>query len=458
MKLATTASRKWMIFCVIFTFVLSACQKQLDQPQAPMESVNQANKSGHGHLKQTKEYSSEVVFKWMDMQLRLMRTSAPFIGGLPAFRPIAYSGIALYESVVGGMPAYQTLSGQLTDMPVMPPQAPGFAYHWPTAANAALAAMNRSFFPTTLAANKASMDSLENTLNAAYQNEVDVATFNRSQTLGRDIAKLIFAWSLTDRADHANDPYTWPTVLGNWVPTPPAFAVPFGPYWKNNRLMVQGSLDGTAPPDPPAYSTVPGSPYYNMVKEVFDISQHLTPADSAIGLYFRDNPGYGGGHYLSILKQVLQQEQTKLDISAFAWAKIGIGLVDGGIGCWTAKYKYNVERPVTYIRNVLKFNTWNALFATPAFPEYPSGHSTAGGVVAETLTKLFGDNYHFTNHSYDFLGMAPQSYTSFYNMAEVIGKARVYAGIHFTPACVEGTKQGIKIAQNIDSKLKFLKE
>jgi len=458
MKLVTTASWKWMIFTFIFIFVLSACQKQLDQPQAPIESVNQANKSGHGHLKQTKEFSSEAAFKWMDMQLRLMRTSSPFIGGLPAFRPIAYSGIAFYESVVGGMPAYQTLSGQLTDMPAMPPTAPGFAYHWPAAANAALAAMNRSFFPSTSAANKTSVDSLESALNAAYQNEVDAATFIRSQVLGRDIAKSIFAWSLADGADHANDAYTWPTNPGNWVPTPPAFAVPFGPFWKNNRLMVKGSLDGTAPPDPPAYSTAPGSAYYNMVKDVYDISKHLSPADSAVGLYFRDNPGYGGGHYLSIVKQVLEKEQTNLDISAFIWAKIGIGIMDGGVGCWTAKYKYNLERPITYIRNILGFTTWNPLFATPGFPEYPSGHSTAAGVVAETLTKLFGDNYHFTNHSYDFLGMAPQSYTSFYNMADVIGDARVFAGIHFRPACTEGIKQGRKIAQNIDSKVKFLKE
>jgi len=39
-----------------------------------------------------------------------------------------------------------------------------------------------------------------------------------------------------------------------------------------------------------------------------------------------------------------------------------------------------------------------------------------------------------------------------------IGRSRVYAGIHFTYTCVESAKQGSKIAQNILSKLKFLKE
>jgi hypothetical protein len=43
-------------------------------------------------------------------------------------------------------------------------------------------------------------------------------------------------------------------------------------------------------------------------------------------------------------------------------------------------------------------------------------------------------------------------------MAEQIGWSRVYAGIHTRYACEAGRMQGQKIAQNINSKLKFLKE
>jgi len=70
----------------------------------------------------------------------LLMCNAP--GGLQPGRFFAYCGIALYESVLPGMPAYQTLSEQLTDMPAMPSKRDGAA-----AANAALAAMNRDFFP-----------------------------------------------------------------------------------------------------------------------------------------------------------------------------------------------------------------------------------------------------------------------------------------------------------------------
>ena len=314
-------------------FIVS-CQKGIDKPAQREEISTTPNiNSEHGHKKPTKEYPSEVAIKWMDMQLRLFRTNATPIGGLPPQRYYAYSAIALYESVVPGMPAYQSLSGQLTDMPAMPETLPGYAYHWAACGNATLAAMTRNFFPNTSAANKASVDSLENALNSVYQTEVnDNDEFQRSVNFGKAIAQLIFDWSKTDGASVANASYTLPVGAGLWVPTPPAFAAPFGPYWGNNRVMVAGSLNGSAPPPPPTYSTDPSSDYYQMVKEVYDISQTLTPEQTATALYYKGNPGYGGGHYLHIIKQVLEQENPQLDITSLVFAKAPNILFLGKIG------------------------------------------------------------------------------------------------------------------------------
>ena len=98
----------------------------------------------HGHLKQTKTFSSDVVTRWLDMQLEMLRV--PLAQGAvaqSAERCQAYCGITLYEAVVPGMPAYQSLSGQLTNFPVMPETEAGKGYHWAATANAALAEMNR---------------------------------------------------------------------------------------------------------------------------------------------------------------------------------------------------------------------------------------------------------------------------------------------------------------------------
>jgi len=447
-----------------FFTALLFCQKTIDKSsikQHTQESNATNLKSLHNHLEQTKEYSSDVVFKWMDMQLRLMRASSPFIGGLPVTRIFGYTGIALYESVVPGMPAYQSLFGQLNQFPNMPVTQPGFAYYWPGSANAALAAITRSFFPTTSAANKLAVDSLENTLNNEYANAVNEQVgLQRSITFGKSVAQKVFDWAKTDGADHANDPFTPPVGNGLWEPliTSTGPQVAFGPYWKNNRLLVAGSSNGADVAPLPDYSTNPSSDFYKMAKEVYDVSQSLTPEQTATGLYYRDNPGYGDGHYISILKLVLQQENSTLDESALAYAKAGIALVDAGIGCWKVKYAYNNMRPILYIKNVLGYNSWTPLFDTPPFPDYISGHSTLAGAMAVVLTSMFGENYHLTNNTYKFLGMPDQHYTSFYDMAEQIGKSRVYAGIHYTISCTEGNKLGQKVAQNILNILKFEKE
>jgi len=106
----------------------------------------------------------------------------------------------------------------------------------------------------------------------------------------------------------------------------------------------------------------------------------------------------------------------------------------------------------------LGYPSWNALFGTPAFPDFPSGHSTLAGTFEEVLSDLFGDHYQFTNHSYDFLGMAPRSFSSFRGLTQEISNSRVYAGIHYTISCERGAQMGRKIARNIDRKVEFLKD
>jgi hypothetical protein len=407
---------------------------------------------------ETSTYTSEVALKWMNMQLRLFRTNPTFLGSFPPHRFLGYTAVALYESVVQGMPTYQTLSGQLSSMPQMPQVSPTDLYHWPTCANAAMAAMNRNFFPAATDANKGSIDSLENTLNAGYKTQLnDTAIFNRSVAFGKAVAQVIFDWSQTDGASMANAAYTSPVGPGLWVPTPPAFAAPFGPYWGNNRLLFASSLSGSAPLAPPAYSTDPASDYYKMMKEVYDVSQTLTPEQAAIALYYRDNPGFGGAHYLSLITQILTQENRSLDFSAYLYAKAGIAVIDAAIGCFKSKYQYNQERPITYIRNVMGYSSWNTLFPTPNFPDFPSAHSVIAGAFAAVLKKDLGNNYQFTSHIYDYLGMDPRTYSSLDAMAQEIGLSRLYAGIHNRIAIERGTTMGNIIGTNINNGVKFLK-
>jgi len=447
------------IIAIIF-FVYSSCKKEIDKRSFLQEEPATAANQNHGHLIQTNKFPATVAQKWQDLQNRFLRTPTnanPF--GRHGHRWFAYCGIALYESVVPGMPSYQSLDDQLTDMPDMPEPEPGKAYHWPTSANAALSYLNKHFFTVanTTAANVASMDSLENALNAEYQSQVNAETFQRSKDFGRTVAERIYTWSTTDGSLNTNPPYVM-AALPLWQPTAPNPSTVADPYWGNNRLLVQGSTTGTDSPLPPPYSTDPNSAYYAMVKEVYDISQALSPAQTATALYFRDQPGYQAGTaYVSMFGQIMNVENPQLDFYALAHVKTGIALYESMIGCWKIKYQALVDRPIRYIRNVLGHTTWSPVFATPGHPDFPSGHSQNGGAFAAVMTTILGDNYSFTLHTYDNLGMAPRTYNSFDEMAVDVGRSRVYAGIHYTYSCVEGKKQGEKIAWNVLNILKFKK-
>ncbi len=424
------------------------------EQQLPLLSSNE--KVVQGHLKQTKTFSSDVAIKWMNMQLRIMSSTA--LPNVAFARPYAYSGIALYEAVEPGMPAYQSLEGQLNGLIGLPETGNGLAYHWPSSANAALAYMNKNMFSTTSASNKTAIDSLENALNIQYQGEEDAAIINRSILFGKAVAQKVFEWAQTDGYLHASDAYTAPIGDGLWVRTPPGFAAASTPYWGNLRTIVSGSDDNSQPDAPTSYSTDPSSDFYKMVKQVYDVSQTLNPQQTAGALYWRDIPGVTSpGHWESILKQVLVNENATLDKAAIGYALTGITLNDACISCWKTKYHYNLIRPITYIRTVLGHTTWKSLLGTPAHPEYSSAHAVLSAATADAMTEVFGDSYSFTDHTYDYLGMSPRSFNSFSAIGEDAGNSRLYAGLHYLASINIGLVQGRKVAANIKSKLKFLK-
>jgi hypothetical protein len=238
----------------------------------------------------------------------------------------------------------------------------------------------------------------------------------------------------------------------------PAFAIASTPYLGKVRPIVSGSGDNAQPAAPTTYSENPSSDFYAMVKELYDVSQSLTPKQTATALYWRDVPGTTTpGHYVSIIKQVLEQDKTMLDKAAIAYAQTGITVYDAAISCWQAKYSYNLVRPITYIRTVMGHSSWSPVFATPPHPEYPAAHAVLSAAAADALSYVFGDNYSFTDHTYDYLGMAFRPYTSFRAFGEDAGYSRLYGGIHYRPSIIAGLQQGRKVAANINSKLKFLK-
>jgi len=453
--------KKISLATVVLIVVIFSCQKNVDKPAIQEEiQTSPSSNNQNGHLQQTKTFSADVVMRWLNMQLDMLRVPlAPGTGSQGADRAMAYCGIAAYESVVPGMPAYQSLENQLNSFPVMPSTEPGKAYHWAASANAALAEMNRKLFPATSATNKTNIDNLENALKTVYANEVDPSTLDRSIAFGKEVATRVFAWAVTDGSANVNPPYVPPPGPGLWQSTAPNFPAAVNPYAYQRRLMVPGVANGTALEAPPSYSTDPSSPFHQMVKDVYDRSQVLTPEQTAMAIYHRDAPGYpGGGQFVAILSQVINKADVMLDVAALAYVKTGIIVYDATVILFTQKYSVNLVRPITYIRGVMGQPAWLALFNTPGHPEFPAGHAVTGATVAGALTDVFGENFQFDNHTYDYLNLPARHYNSFNDMAIEMANSRVYAGIHYQATCDKSRWLGSKVAQNVLNTVKFLKD
>ncbi|HHW88326.1 MAG TPA: vanadium-dependent haloperoxidase [Chloroflexi bacterium] len=402
-------------------------------------------------------FDHSVATAWFELLNELVR-QAPGFSPPVAARAMGYAGVTLYAALQPGIADAPSLVGQVNGLTWLPPANAADGYYWPLVANSALASINRRLFAHAGDSVRSAIDALEATLLTRYEHAAPEDVVRRSVRRGREVAAAIFAWSQQDGGHEGyffNFPYTYqpPQGPGMWSPTPPDFLRAMQPDWGQNRPFVMPTSDACTPPPPPAYSVAPTSPTYIEAMEVYTTVRDLTPAQRDTALYWADDPTLTAtppGHSLAIATQVLRQENASLALTATTYARLGMAVADAFIACWEAKYTYNRIRPITYIQQVID-PTWNATaitdpVLTPPFPEYPSGHATEAGAMATVLSAIFGDNYAFTDASQTRLGFTPRRYTSFWQAAEEAALSRLYGGIHFRSANVQGLAQGRCVA------------
>ncbi|OQP47705.1 hypothetical protein A4D02_30755 [Niastella koreensis] len=354
---------------------------------------------------------------------------------LQNFRNFGFIGVGLYEAVRPGNKGAESLAPSLYQMPAMPQADAWQKYLWSESANAALASMFKLFLTGLSDANKASIDSMEMANYNRFKTSCTTDVLDRSQTFGRDIATAIYNWSLTDNFNLSSVGYVPPPVTpASWVPTPPAYAPPVGPFLKDSRPFLAYSLTDLAPPMPFPFSEDTSSRFYKAVKEVYDIGKNAKADQQATATWWADAGGPGVGipiphHVLSIITWVLENQKAKLWEAAEVYAKTGIAFKDGGINTFRSKFHYNLIRPVTYIRRNID-TAWMSYLITPPYPEYTSGLVGIHAPYVQVLIKQFGD-IPVTDNAYDWRGLPARNYKSLSAMLDEAAVSRIYGGLHY---------------------------
>jgi hypothetical protein len=126
---------------------------------------------------------------------------------------------------------------------------------------------------------------------------------------------------------------------------------------------------------------------------------------------------------------------------------------DAVINCWNDKYYWDLWRPWTAIARAAEDDNpgtapeagWTPLRSAP-YPEHPSGHMCLDGAHVGALQLFFGtDDIAFDVASF-VITDHPNQYERFSQTLDEIENARVWAGLHFRTADVQGEQLGLNVA------------
>lgn len=440
--------KKGLIYYIfaVFTslFILNGCHKD-ENKVYPIASISEAK--------------PDVAVKWMG----LIRTLVKSEGKNPpqASRIYAYTGVALYESLLPAMPNNQSLSKQLNGFQNVPFVDDSRPFDAIIAANEALANVCRSIFVTLKPENQTKIDSLYNYISEARIAEIDKEMVAPSKDFGKKMGDFILQWASIDGfSETRNMSFIVPSRVGHpefWEPTTVG-AAPLEPYWGRLRPFALTSPSACYVPSKIAFSTDSTSSFYTEANFVYTTGVNLTSEQKDIAKWWADGASATAtppGHWVAIENQMATRLKMNLQKAAEMYALVGISMADAFISCWDCKYKINLLRPITYIHENIDPN-WTPLLSTPNFPEYTSGHSSSSGAAAEMLTQIIG-NQGFIDSTNTNLGFQPRYFNSFETAAEEAAISRVYGGIHYREAGANGLAMGKCISQTIQNSISLHK-
>jgi hypothetical protein len=189
---------------------------------------------------------------------------------------------------------------------------------------------------------------------------------------------------------------------------------------------------------------------FNEVKALGSLnSTTRTPEQRHIAIFWKSPQPWN-----AVARNLIADPQYTVDIvdSALLFAMLNLSAADSSINCWNDKYYWDFWRPWHAIQRADEDGnadtepdpSWMALLTAP-YPEHPSGHLSFDGATLEVLQMFFGtDKIRFGVTSSRFPGET-RYYDRFSDALREIIDARIWAGLHFRTADIQGKILGRKV-------------
>lgn len=388
---------------------------------------------------------------------------APPVGA----RIYTYGSIAMYESLVHGMPGYRSLAGQLNGLDSLPVPDPNVEYDWPTVMAQTMHEVMeevyvyplRLFFEYTTQS-QASLTSLGPVqIGFRRANGVSEEVIQNSIAYANELSAALVTWMEADGyRDIRFKGYVPPVGPQYWVPggfsDTDKVRNPDEPYFGTLRPVVMTAPDECAPPPPAEWSTEPGSAMYQEAYTVYETEVNLTDEQREIARFWADGPGATttpAGHWLALITKNVAAGNLQDAVEGYTF--VGLGMMDAFLAVWQSKYEYNLLRPETYIRRYID-PTWTPFLPTPQFPEYLSGHSGISGAMGWLMDHYFGNGPVVDNTKLR-RGFGIRNFDSHWDAAVEASQSRIYGGIHYPMAGSHGLETGRCVAEAVINRVKL---
>jgi hypothetical protein len=262
-------------------------------------------------------------------------------------------------------------------------------------------------------------------------------------------------------------PTLYPPAPGIWRPTPPNFANDPAPWVGNVLPFIVSSVEMLRTDGPNALTSTAYAEDFNEIKEIGSLtSTTRTPDQTDAAIFWQDHLH---AFMNRLFRNLVASQGLNIVDSARLFAMENLAAADAAIGCWNDKYYWQFWRPITAIReadtdgnpNTQPDPNWLPLFdpstpvcnppalVTPPFPDHPSGHACGTSAFVHTLQNFFGtDKIGFS--AFSNKSCTTRSFERFSDALNEVIDARVWAGIHFRTADVQGAVLGRKVAHYLE--------
>ena len=266
--------------------------------------------------------------------------------------------------------------------------------------------------------------------------------------VGAAAAEAILALRANDGAATPHAPYSAPLLPGVYQPTAPNFAAPqFGNWGRVKPFALNRVSQFAAGPSP--LMNLRSGTYRRDYQEVMAVgSAAVRGAPENVDSYESRAARYwagGGANANAIAQRVVAGRGLDRWQHARLFALMNMAQADASFGLFYGKYQYAFWRPITAIH--ASGNTqWMSYLVSPPYPDYASGLSGLTASAMEVMRRLLGTDA--LPYTYTAAGIE-RHFDTLSQAENEAAMSRVYAGIHFRTACMDGLKQGTKVGNYV---------